>query len=77
MGYGLGWHPGAPGSGLLAFGAAALREGTVPSLAAGDPSAVEWEVHTPAGPRTVAYRLTPSGAPGLAIAICTTDPQEP
>lgn len=76
MGRRLGWHPGAPGGGLLAFGAAALREGTVPSVGAGDPNAVEWTVRTPAGLRTIAYRLTPTGAPGLAIAICTTNLKE-
>jgi hypothetical protein len=76
MGSRLGWHPRAPGGGLLALGAAALRAGTVPSLAASDPNAVEWTVSTPAGLRTVAYRLTPDGKPGLAIAICTTDPKE-
>lgn len=73
-GAGEGWHQGAAGGGLLAFGGAALHDGTVPSLAVGDPSALTWRVSTPAGHRTVSYRLTPDGRPGLALAITTSRP---
>lgn len=69
-----GWHEGAAGGGLLAFGGAALHDGTVPSLATGETSALTWTVSTPAGRRTVAYRLTPEGRPGLAIAVSTSKP---
>jgi hypothetical protein len=61
------WHPGAPGSGCIAFGAAALTLATVVNLVVPDPLATSWLVVTPAGLRMVDVCTCPDGRRGLRV----------